>query len=139
MAAVAVVSLSVANGGAGGRHAPGARRPARLTPPRPGPAPGRHPDRPDLSWTDLDRRGPGARGKQVVPVPLPRPRGAHVAASHTVWESKAHFEGWTKSEQFRASHTRASTDSNKPLTLGHPEFEGFEVFQTVRNASHAGR
>ncbi len=60
-------------------------------------------------------------------------------SSHTLWKSKEHFEAWTRSEQFRASHTRASTDSNKPLTLGHPEFEGFEVFQTVSNASKAGR
>lgn len=52
-------------------------------------------------------------------------------SSHTVWESKADFEAWTRSEQFRASHTRATTDSNKPLTLGHPEFEGFEVIQTI--------
>jgi heme-degrading monooxygenase HmoA len=52
-------------------------------------------------------------------------------SSHTVWASKAHFEAWTRSEQFRASHTRSSTGSNTPLTIGHPEFEGFEVFQTV--------
>ncbi|QFU14872.1 antibiotic biosynthesis monooxygenase family protein [Microvirga thermotolerans] len=49
-------------------------------------------------------------------------------ASHTLWASKAHFEAWTRSEQFRASHARAG---GRPLTLGHPEFEGFEVFQTV--------
>jgi len=53
-------------------------------------------------------------------------------SSHTLWASKAHFEAWTRSDQFRMSHTRASTGSNKPLTLGHPEFEGFEVFQTIR-------
>ncbi|MCB5174512.1 MULTISPECIES: antibiotic biosynthesis monooxygenase family protein [Microvirga] len=52
-------------------------------------------------------------------------------SSHTVWASKAHFEAWTRSDQFRASHTRASTGANKPLTLGHPEFEGFEVIQTI--------
>lgn len=52
-------------------------------------------------------------------------------SSHTVWATKAHFEVWTRSEQFRASHTRASTGSNRPLTLGHPEFEGFEVIQTI--------
>ena len=28
-------------------------------------------------------------------------------ASHTVWQSKAAFEGWTKSEEFRAAHARA--------------------------------
>lgn len=30
----------------------------------------------------------------------------------------------TKSEQFRAAHARAG--QGEPLTLGHPEFEGFE-------------
>ena len=28
-------------------------------------------------------------------------------ASHTVWESRAVFEAWTKSEAFRAAHSRA--------------------------------
>jgi heme-degrading monooxygenase HmoA len=50
-------------------------------------------------------------------------------ASHTVWEGRAAFEAWTKSEAFRAAHHRAG--ENKPLYLGHPQFEGFEVRQTV--------
>jgi heme-degrading monooxygenase HmoA len=50
-------------------------------------------------------------------------------ASHTVWRSRAHFEAWTKSEAFRLAHQSAG--QNKPLYLGHPEFEGFEVIQTV--------
>jgi heme-degrading monooxygenase HmoA len=50
-------------------------------------------------------------------------------ASHTVWESRAVFEAWTKSEAFRAAHSRAG--DNKPLYLDHPQFEGFEVRQTV--------
>ena len=50
-------------------------------------------------------------------------------ASHTVWESRAVFEAWTKSEAFRAAHSRAG--DNKPLYLEHPQFEGFEVRQTV--------
>lgn len=58
-------------------------------------------------------------------------------SSHTLWASKAHFEAWTRSEQFRASHTRANTGENRPLTLGHPEFEGFEVFQTIRRTPKA--
>jgi heme-degrading monooxygenase HmoA len=33
------------------------------------------------------------------------------------------FEAWTKSEAFRAAH--------KALYLDHPQFEGFEVRQTV--------
>ncbi|MFA5900171.1 MAG: antibiotic biosynthesis monooxygenase [Hyphomicrobium sp.] len=46
-------------------------------------------------------------------------------SSHTMWRSHADFEAWTKSEQFRKAHARAG--SNKPLYLGHPEFEGFTV------------
>ena len=53
-------------------------------------------------------------------------------SSHTVWESKAAFEAWTTSEQFRESHARAgNSGSAAPLYLGHPQFEGFEVRQTV--------
>jgi heme-degrading monooxygenase HmoA len=50
-------------------------------------------------------------------------------ASHTVWKDRAVFEAWTKSEAFRAAHQSAG--SNKPLYLGPPQFEGFEVVQTV--------
>src|ERR1700722_13696045 len=50
-------------------------------------------------------------------------------ASHTVWKHRAVFEAWTKSEAFRAAHSRAG--ENKPLYLDHPQFEGFEVRQTV--------
>ncbi len=50
-------------------------------------------------------------------------------ASHTIWENRAAFEAWTKSEAFRAAHRSAG--GNKPLYLGHPQFEGFEVRQTV--------
>lgn len=51
-------------------------------------------------------------------------------SSHTVWRSYADFEAWTKSEAFRKSHARAG--NNKPMTLGHPEFEGFHVIQEVK-------
>lgn len=50
-------------------------------------------------------------------------------ASHTIWRARADFEAWTRSEQFRRSHSRAP--SSKPLYLGHPEFEGFEAIQTI--------
>ena len=52
-------------------------------------------------------------------------------SSHTVWASKDAFEARTRSEQFRAAH-RTAGDS-KPLHLGHPEFEGFEAIQTLKN------
>ena len=50
-------------------------------------------------------------------------------ASHSLWRSEADFVAWTKSEAFRKAHARAG--SNKPLYLGHPEFEGFTVLQEV--------
>jgi heme-degrading monooxygenase HmoA len=53
-------------------------------------------------------------------------------ASHTVWENRAVFEAWTKSEAFRAAHSRAG--DNKPLYLDHPQFE---VRQTVGRAKTA--
>lgn len=50
-------------------------------------------------------------------------------SSHTVWRSRADFEAWTRSDAFRQAHHNAG--DNKPLYLGHPRFEGFEVIQTV--------
>ncbi|MFB9969256.1 antibiotic biosynthesis monooxygenase family protein [Pseudoroseomonas cervicalis] len=53
-------------------------------------------------------------------------------SSHTIWRSKADFEAWTQSEAFRAAHRGAG--QSKPLYLGPPQFEGFEVIQTVGKA-----
>jgi heme-degrading monooxygenase HmoA len=58
-------------------------------------------------------------------------RDDHVLyASHTIWETRAAFEAWTQSEAFRAAHRNAGGET-RSLYLGHPEFEGFEVIQTV--------
>jgi heme-degrading monooxygenase HmoA len=37
-------------------------------------------------------------------------------ASHTIWESRAAFEAWTRSEAFRAAHQRIG--ERKPLYIG---------------------
>jgi heme-degrading monooxygenase HmoA len=60
------------------------------------------------------------------------PRGEdHVLySSHTIWRSKADFEAWTTSEAFRLAHKGAG--SSGALYIGHPQFEGFEVIQTVK-------
>jgi heme-degrading monooxygenase HmoA len=58
-------------------------------------------------------------------------------ASHTIWESKATFEAWTKSEAFRAAHARAGNERTGSLYLGHPQFEGFEVCQTIERGGKA--
>ena len=52
-------------------------------------------------------------------------------ASHSVWQSHAAFEAWTKSEAFRIAHGRTNVGESKPLYLEHPRFEGFEVRQTI--------
>jgi len=52
-------------------------------------------------------------------------------ASHSTWANQDVFIAWTNSEQFRAAH--AGAGERKPLTLGHPEFEGFEVVQSLEN------
>ncbi len=54
-------------------------------------------------------------------------------SSHTVWSTRADFEGWTRSEQFRAAHSRAGNPERRSLYLGGPQFEGFEVLQTIEN------
>ena len=52
-------------------------------------------------------------------------------SSHTTWQSKAAFEAWTKSDEFRMAHARANNESpSGALYLEHPKFEGFEVRQT---------
>lgn len=50
-------------------------------------------------------------------------------SSHTVWNSHGDFEAWTKSQSFRDSHKNAG--KNGVLYDGHPQFEGFEVIQTL--------
>ncbi|MEM9305139.1 MAG: antibiotic biosynthesis monooxygenase [Pseudomonadota bacterium] len=55
----------------------------------------------------------------------PEHDGYTLYASHTIWESEAHFQAWTKSEAFRAAHRNAG--DNRGMYLGHPEFEGFTV------------
>ncbi|HSI39241.1 MAG TPA: antibiotic biosynthesis monooxygenase [Xanthobacteraceae bacterium] len=56
-------------------------------------------------------------------------------ASHTVWRSRADFEGWTRSEAFRAAHRNAG--GNAPLYLGHPEVELFESVLELTAAATA--
>ena len=64
-------------------------------------------------------------------------RDDHVLySSHTVWASEDAFVAWIQSEHFRAAHRNAG--ANKPLYAGHPEFEGFEVIQTVRSPQGEG-
>jgi heme-degrading monooxygenase HmoA len=51
--------------------------------------------------------------------------------SHTMWQSKAAFDAWTTSDEFRAAHARAGNQTTGALYLEHPQFEGFEARQTL--------
>ena len=49
--------------------------------------------------------------------------------SHSVWSDRNAFEDWTRSEAFR--HAHKNVNNKKPLYLEPPQFEGFDVIQTV--------
>jgi heme-degrading monooxygenase HmoA len=53
-------------------------------------------------------------------------------ASHTIWESRGHFEDWTRSEAFRRAHSGAPRSAG--LYLGPPQFEGFEAVAETTKA-----
>src|SRR6195256_138718 len=53
-------------------------------------------------------------------------------SSHTVWQSKATFEAWTKSEAFRLVHRHAG--ANTPLYLDHPQCARCRARPPVRGA-----
>jgi len=54
-------------------------------------------------------------------------------SSHTIWESRAAFEAWTRSQAFRDAHANAG--ANKDMYLGPPAFEGFEVVQELKRGA----
>lgn len=62
----------------------------------------------------------------------PEREGHRLYSSHTIWDSHEAFEAWTRSEAFRAAHGGAG--ATRPLYDGHPQFEGFEVIQTIGQA-----
>ena len=46
----------------------------------------------------------------------------------TFWESKAHFEAWTQSAEFKEGHARAGRLPQEAF-LGHPKIEIMEIIQ----------
>lgn len=81
-------------------------------------------------WTGRDSHLAGVPGFVEFHLLRGPAREDHVLySSHTIWHSRAAFEAWTTSDAFRAAHRDAG--ANRPLYLGHPEFEGFEVIQTI--------
>lgn len=94
--------------------------------------PGSEPDF-ELVWTARDTHLHAVPGFLAFHLLRGPQREDHTLySSHTLWRSRADFEAWTRSEAFRAAHRDAG--GNRPLYLGHPEFEGFEVIQTIEAA-----
>jgi heme-degrading monooxygenase HmoA len=84
-------------------------------------------------WTSRDTRLRDVPGFLAFHLLRGPDRDDHTLySSHSIWHSRADFEAWTRSEAFRLVHREAG--GNRPLYLGHPEFEGFEVIQTVEPA-----
>jgi heme-degrading monooxygenase HmoA len=82
-------------------------------------------------WTSRDSHLAGVPGFVEFNLLRGPAKDDHVLySSHTIWRSRADFEAWTRSEAFRMAHSGAG--QNKPLYLGHPEFEGFESIQTIK-------
>ena len=48
----------------------------------------------------------------------------------TFWESHAHFDAWTQSEEFKQGHARSGT-LPKETFLGHPVLEIYEVISST--------
>ena len=86
-------------------------------------APGRE-DEFTALWKNRESRLEGVPGFKAFHL-LRGPGGEEhtLFASHSVWESQAAFEDWTRSEAFRQAHAQAG--GSKGLYLGHPQFEGF--------------
>jgi heme-degrading monooxygenase HmoA len=57
----------------------------------------------------------------------PEGDGHTLYSSHVIWDSRADFEAWTKSEQFRDAHKNAGKREGESPIMGHPQFEGFET------------
>ena len=88
-------------------------------------APG-HEDAFEEVWRSRDSRLADVPGFVEFRLLKGAPQEDHTLfASHTIWASEQDFENWTKSDHFRQAHRDAG--ENKPLYLGHPQFEGFSV------------
>ena len=80
----------------------------------------------DEVWRSRDTRLASVPGFQAFHLLRgPEAEDHTLYSSHTVWESRAAFEGWTKSEAFRQAHKDAG--NHKGLYLGHHRLEGLEA------------
>ena len=87
----------------------------------------------DVRAVELRYAGDPGHSWEIACAELCGARHAYMRGRLYVHPTREDFEAWTKSEAFRLAHRGAG--DNKPLYLGHPRFEGFEVLQTVAPAS----
>lgn len=88
-------------------------------------------------WTNRDSHLPQVKGFVAFHLMKGATKEDHTLyASHTLWQSRADFEAWTKSEAFRAAHRGAG--SHADIYLGPPELEIFESVQSIAAAAAAG-
>ena len=79
-------------------------------------------------WKNRDRHIEGTPGFRQFRLLRGPARDDHTLyCSHSLWDSRAAFEAWTRSEAFRLAHKDAG--EAKPLYLGPPEFEGYEAVE----------
>ena len=57
----------------------------------------------------------------------PQAEDHRLYASHTLWASKADFEAWTESEQFRDAHRNTGNSTTREAIMAHPQVETFET------------
>lgn len=72
-------------------------------------------------------RVPGFAGFHLMKGP--ERDGYRLYASHTMWQSEADFQAWTRSEAFRTAHRGAG--ETRPIYAGHPELEAFNSVQHI--------
>jgi heme-degrading monooxygenase HmoA len=92
-------------------------------------APGREGDFEEL-WLSRDSHLKGVPGfVEFHLLKGPERKNHRLYSSHSVWASKEDFETWTQSDSFKKAHQGARPKEG--MYLGPPNFEGFEVLQTV--------
>ncbi|MEM9422989.1 MAG: antibiotic biosynthesis monooxygenase [Pseudomonadota bacterium] len=87
-----------------------------------------HEDAFEEVWRSRDSKlkgVPGFRSFHLLKGAEDEDTGCTLYASHTIWDSRAAFTDWTKSEHFRLAHKNAG--DNRHMYSGHPIFEGFEA------------
>ncbi len=81
-------------------------------------------------WTGRETHLPQVAGfKRFTLFRGPEHDDHTVYLSHTLWDDRAAFEAWTRSEAFREAHKGAG--SHKDIYLGPPELELFDAVQTI--------